>query len=280
MNNLRILACLGLLLSFGSLAEQHSDDPEDYVTVGEWEFAVSIGLGQRSNPLLRSDDIPLLLLPRIRYYGERWFLENLEFGYTLSDQPSLMVNAIATPGYDRLFFYRWDPSNFFIDIGGVAVDPTTNLSYINLAGLSTRRLAYLAGVELSGGIELVEWQLQMLHDVTGVHDGSEIRLGFALNLDAGSWRNHIGAGATWKSEALVDYYYGIRQSEVTNGRHFYQGRATLNPYFKIAMARPINEHWLYRMHLHYESLGSGITDSPIVQDDYVLTVFIGGDYHF
>ena len=290
MNHLvsHLIKSLVLLLWLGTAAASPSAradaaedcDGSDCVTVGDWEFGLSIGYGERSNPLHDGERIPLWLIPRVRYYGERFFLENLELGYTLLDRPALMVNVIATPGYDRMYFARWDPNNIFIDLQGNAVTPGAGVARIDLAGLDKRRLAYLAGVEFSGGTDHIEWQLQLLNDVSGVHDGSELRVASSLMGGEGDWRVGAGLGLTWKSAALVDYYYGIRPHEVTDGRSEYDGRASWNPFVKFSLSKRINDAWQWRLHWHYEWLGNGITDSPIVEQGHVSTLFFGGDYHF
>jgi len=89
----------------------------DCVEVGSWRVNVGMGVGMRSNPLHGGDDIPLVLLPEVSYYGERFFLENLEMGFTLFENDRHQFNALITPGYDQMYFNRWDPFNFS-DAGG------------------------------------------------------------------------------------------------------------------------------------------------------------------
>ena len=90
---------------------------EDCVEVGAWRVNLGVGLGMRGNPLHGGDDIPLVLLPEVSYYGERFFLKNLEMGFTLFENERHQFNALITPGYDQMYFNRWDPFNF-TDAGG------------------------------------------------------------------------------------------------------------------------------------------------------------------
>lgn len=85
--------------------------------VGDWRVNVGLGLGMRSNPLHGGEDIPLVLLPEVSYYGERFFLKNLEMGFTLFEDDRHQFSMLATPGYDQMYFNRWDPFNFS-DAGG------------------------------------------------------------------------------------------------------------------------------------------------------------------
>lgn len=85
---------------------------DDCVEVGAWRLNLGVGAGLRSNPLHSGDDIPLVLLPEVSYYGERLFVENLEMGFTLLEDSRHQLNALVTPGYDQMYFNRWDPFNF------------------------------------------------------------------------------------------------------------------------------------------------------------------------
>ena len=180
-NNLkinRILAGLLLALLVNSLSHQAVAEeppaecpPEICTEIGKWQFGLSIGLGLRSNPLYNSNDIPLVLLPRVSYYGERFFLENLEAGWTLAETDAWMFNALVTPSYDGVFFNRWDPGNIFTDIvadssavegsadnagddvnSGTennAADSADNQTQIDPDELSKRRFSYLGGLDIS-----------------------------------------------------------------------------------------------------------------------------------
>ena len=59
-------------------------------------------------------DIPLVLVPQFSYYGKRFFIDNLDPGVTLFDGESNTLSLVASPGYDRVFFYRSDLQNFFV----------------------------------------------------------------------------------------------------------------------------------------------------------------------
>ncbi|VUD53963.1 Outer membrane protein OmpV [Thalassocella blandensis] len=87
------------------------------VPIGKWDFSLSLGYGSRSNPVISSDSVPIVLLPGVSYYGERFFWDNDFMGYTLNDSPTHMFNIIGTISYDQVFFNRWGVGNFFIESG-------------------------------------------------------------------------------------------------------------------------------------------------------------------
>ena len=46
------------------------------VAVGGWNFSVALGAGVRTNPLVNGQGLPLVVVPQVSYYGERFFLDN------------------------------------------------------------------------------------------------------------------------------------------------------------------------------------------------------------
>src|SRR5690606_4309008 len=76
----------------------------DCIAVGEWQFSVGVGLGVRTNPLAEGSDLPILLLPEISYYGERFFWDTTNIGFTLLETRHHSVNLLATVGLDHMYF--------------------------------------------------------------------------------------------------------------------------------------------------------------------------------
>ncbi len=104
----------------------------DCVPVGEWQFAVGLGLGLRTNPLFDEKETPLVVLPEVVYYGERFFINNMELGFTLADTRKHQLNLLAMPSYDQMYFNRWDPLNFFSDPGNVSGVRSNQVPSVNV----------------------------------------------------------------------------------------------------------------------------------------------------
>ena len=73
-----------------------------------WEIGIAFGYGERSNPLIQSDDIPVLIDIDIAWYGERWFFDNGDVGRTLFDGANVTVNFIGRVNSNRVFFSKTD----------------------------------------------------------------------------------------------------------------------------------------------------------------------------
>ncbi len=276
---LRILALLtviALCQPIGAVAQAKcaAVSPE-CVVVGEWDLSVALGAGVRTNPISGRGDIPLIVIPQLSYYGKRFFLDNLEPGVTLFEGDVHTFNIVAAPGYDRVFFSRNDLQNVFVSGplsstgGGTTLNPIVEFSTEEYRG-HRRRTTYLAGPEWLFSFGRFAGQLSALHEVTGRHDGYEIRS--ALSVPLIQTRNSLvaNAGFTWKSAETVRYYYGVRE--------LYQPSAAFNPFVKVAFSRPLSARWTLNAFVHYEFLDDEIADSPIVSNPSVVTAFVGFNF--
>lgn len=276
-------------------AEEDCKEPsKDCVPVGGWNFSIAIGAGIRTDPVVHESDIPLIVIPQISYYGEHFFLDNLDAGYSLIDNDRSTVSLIATPGYDRVFFYRSDLQNIFVtgftnfnssstgnSSTGVASNPTgTAGSTPSLPQNTTtkafperpRSVTYLAGPEWTFKFQGMSGQLDVLHEITGHNHGDEIRaaLGIPLSKVGGAWVADVGL--TWKSSAIVNYYYGAPG--------VYDAGAVLDPFVKLGYSRPLKGKWKITGFVEAERLGNAIADSPIINQRIVTTAFVGTAYSF
>lgn len=262
---------------------------DDCVAVGGWSLSVALGAGVRTNPLVHGQAIPLVVVPQFSYYGKRFFIDNLDPGVTLLEGESNTLSLVASPGYDRVFFYRSDLQNIFIGAttsvaGGSAAATRPPPALVSsgshpsdavpaAAPDRARKVTYLAGPEWTFKHAGISGQLDFLHEITGRNHGDEVRAAIGIPLGtalAGTWRAYLGA--TWKSAAIVNYYYGYRG--------LYDPNWALDPFAKIGFSRPLGRKWTFDAFVHCERLGNSIAASPIVDRHYVTTAFLGATYVF
>jgi len=271
-----LFAIIGLGQVHAAEGDEECQGPTDgCVAIGRWNFSVALGAGVRTNPLVNGKDIPLVVIPQFSYYGKRFFIDNLDVGFTLVERGANTFNLIATPGYDRVYFYRDDLQNFFIGFPNstytpVSVSPGTPGA--TKVPPPAPRITYLAGPEWTFKYGQVSGQLDLLRDATGQNSGDEIRgaLGIPLLKSKGTVSANIGF--TWKSAATVNYYYRVPI--------LYSGSAAFDPFIKLGYTLPLSSKWRFNAFAEYERLGNGIADSPIVAEHSVATVFVGAIYTF
>lgn len=280
------VALVCLRFTTAAFADSGCTAPTDEcVAVGTWSFGVAVGAGIRTNPLVHGHDIPLVLVPQFSYYGKHFFIDNLDPGVTLFDGASNTLSLIASPGYDRVFFYRSDLQNFFLFSptsltggSGAVGRPLPNLRNEVPAGAQAlpqpaRKVTYLGGPEWTFKQGRLTGQVDYLHEITGHSHGDELRA--ALGMPIGSVQGgavSARVGLTWKSASTVNYYYGYPG--------LYQAGSALNPFVKLGYSRPLGRAWKLDAFVHVEHLGNAIADSPIVDRHYVTTGFIGATYLF
>jgi MipA family protein len=279
----QILNVLPIVLGLvGGQAAGAADDCKgpstDCVAVGHWNFSVALGAGAMTNPLFGGKAIPLVVVPQFSYYGKRFFIDDLDLGLTLAETDGSTFNLVASPGYDRVFFYRSDLQNIFVrGFGGASAFAVPIRADANTPGAvqippRPRHVTYLAGPEWTGKYGGITAQFDLLHEITGQNHGNEVRAAVGVPVLEGKGSLTANVGITWKSAAIVNYYYGAPT--------IYQAGSALDPFFKLGYTLPLVGKWRFYAFAEYERLASAIADSPLVAERYVATSFIGAIYTF
>jgi outer membrane protein len=276
----KLLITLSLLiLNVSVRAESHAAEDES-----RWDLSIALGFGVRTNPVMDNDNIPLIVLPQFSYQGDRFFIQNLDVGYTLFQNDTQQFNLLLTPSYDQIFFNEWDISNFVdhASLSAIAKDgPTIEQANraIDKSRLHDRRMAALAGIEYSQNIYDLDFQLQVLQEVTGYYDGNEIRFALSKNITTGKHDVKLTLGANWQNAATVNYFYGLPERESV-GNFAYEANGGLTGLLRFDWSYQLDEHWGLRFFTSYRHLSHSISDSPLVTRNNVITAFAGGVYHF
>ncbi len=294
-----LLFCLSVVKAeAGEWCEESSSDCAE---VGEWKVAIGVGAGVRTNPVADSDDIPLIILPSVSYYGKRFYFENLNLGYQLVESKRYDFSLTLSPGRDHLFFNEWSLGNFSVNGTEVTsveassdeiplsatvgqediVQPSSDgRSYEYTASLRDRKLSVLAGVDLHYYINSFSLGLQVLHDVRGIHDGAEVRAALRHEKSIGKTTFSSAFGLIWQDSNTLDYYYGIDEDEVESSALAYQVDSGFSPFGRLDIVYQVNDHWSLKATGYYRALADSVADSPIVDESGYTSVFIGGVYHF
>jgi MipA family protein len=238
-------------------------DAPDCAVVGKWNVSLALGVGVRSNPLVHGRDLPLVVVPQISYYGKRFYIDNLDVGFTAVDGETNTLSLIASPGYDRIFFYRSDLQNIFVNLGGAASPNAPPVPFPS----RPRRITYLAGPEWTFDYHHIIGQFDVLREVTGHNHGEEVRAAVKLPVTRSTGALSATIGVTWQSAAVVNYYYGAPR--------IYESGSALRPFLKLGYTRPLGPGWHFEGVAQYEHLANAIADSPIVAHNYVVTCFLG-----
>lgn len=240
--------------------EAKTVDIDMYQVLGDsGQWGVGLGVIGRSSPYVGSDSAVTQVIPAITYFGERlqWVGPSLRYGLWGSDTFRFAVNATY-----RVGAYEEDDSPI-------------------LVGLGDRDSTLMAGVGLVyDGPNQIDVDFRYQHDVLDRFGGgtAELRLSKGFQTGNVSWGPSIGVN--WLSSDMANYDFGVPSWAAIPGRPAYDVGSTVTAEGGIGGMLEITEHWRFVIDVSAEYLGDDISDSPIVDDDYVLKGFAAITYTF
>jgi MipA family protein len=119
-----------------------------------------------------------------------------------------------------------------------------------------------------------DWKLEVaaLHDALDRSDGYEISTTIGKLFRTGPVFLEPSIGLSYQDSNLVDYYYGVRDSEATPFRNSYEGDHAINTTVGISLKTMSLLDGLSSLSVENTWYGSGITDSPLVGSDSSLSL--------
>lgn len=262
-----------------------------------WEFGLSVGYGQRTNPLANSSDIPLYAVFNMAWYGDWLFFDNGDLGLNFYENDQLSLNLISHVNNERGVF-EWfnkgvrifgfpsasgtsnfdnEPSTASSQVPG---DPSEMEETPILIEIPDRNIAVDIGGEIMYANNWGEVQLQLLSDISFQHKGFEIWAAYSYPWHYGNWSFVPSVGFVWKSKRLLDYYYGVRDDEVQEGLPAYRAKSGTNAFVRLTATYRLSQHWGIVGVFEYESLNASIQNSPLIDSESIETYFIGLTYQF
>ncbi len=253
-------------------------------------MSAAIGIGLVTNPLNGGDNIPLVILPSIHYYGEKFFIENNQIGYSFYQSEQIVVSAVSQLNREKMFFNDWKPSHLFVqqfsESAGLepSVQEPSDEFVIDKSEVAKRKWAVDAGFQLNWFTnDSTNIEARLLHDINNVYHGLNGRLSVYKKLQFSHWHNTqftLGAGVNWQSKAQANYYYGLSEKDNVGLKHIYQARSGIQPFISFNLAHKINNNWQFKLALKHERLDDNLTNSPLIEDDHISSAFIGVVYAF
>ena len=234
-----------------------------------WRLGMALGYGERGNPLVASDDIPVVVDLDIAWFGKRFFFDNGDIGFTFHDGHRMTASLVARARSDQVFFGRANFEFVNISLAGDALEDDAPLE------LPDRDFAGELGFEVLADGRWGFLQINAFHDVTGVHDGYEVSLDYGIGLRSGRWYFEPGFRLAYKSAKLNDYYWGIRIDESNPVLPTYEAGDGVNTGLRLNASYHFSKRWAFRMAVDYEELNDEIAASPVVDRDNVVGYFAG-----
>jgi len=207
-------------------------------------------------------DSRVIGIPFIMYEGKDWSIKGPRFDYKLSRQGPFTVKGLLrlrTEGYDE------DDSSA-------------------LRGMDDREVTLDAGLSFAYRRRWGTVRFEALTDTLGKNKGQELALSFSKPIYAPCNFKKLFiapfAGAEWRTTSLNDYYYGVRPNEATANRPPYKASSDANIFIGMTCNYSLNKDTSIFAMIKNTWLGDEITDSPIVDKDYAISVVAGLVYNF
>lgn len=241
---IKLLLLVGILL-FGVVGQARAEDG----------FKIAgLGVAFSTNPY-RGEDNKVMPVPLIMGEYKGFYIKGIEAGYHLVNGETLKISVLAAPRF------------MGFDTGGNDW----------LTGLDDREGSYDAGVRIA---VTMPWEggslgAKLVTDVGDKSNGQEADVYLSQKIKGETWSLTPSAGVRFQSTQMVGYYYQVQSHEVAANRAEYDPDNALNYFGDATFVLGIAEDWVLIAKAGMEGLSSEIKDSPIVDEDYLLSGLLG-----
>ncbi|MDF1781673.1 MAG: MipA/OmpV family protein [Alcanivoracaceae bacterium] len=149
-----------------------------------------------------------------------------------------------------------------------------------LNGISSTDDTWFAGLNYRRKLGSYYIIANAITDVGNESDGNEVTLTVnrPYHFDRVSLIPAIGV--VWQDKKLVNHFYGVDNDETTPTRSIYQNESSLNYQASLTAVFQPSTHWQFLGAVKVDALGSGISDSPIIDEDVLPSALVGAVYRF
>lgn len=149
-----------------------------------------------------------------------------------------------------------------------------------LSGMEQRQPSWEGGVAIGGKNRWGFAELTYFQDVLNRSNGSLVRLELGKTVTSGRWFNMPSVYVIRYSDAMLNYYYGVRPQESTLQRPVYDAKAGINFALQHFLMFEMSKHWFFCANARVDYLASEITRSPLVDDQWMGSVMVSLLYKF
>lgn len=237
-------------LTLAAPAFGQEDGPRD-----GWSLGLVTAIA--TNPY-EGEDIDILPYPAITYRAGPFSIGTLGVEYDIYASDRLTFSAGLVPRFTGLF-------------------STTAPELDGIRRKVTGDVALAVGYDFGGGFGT---ELTFRQEFTGEHDGQELVLDVGYGTQIGRVGLQLSAGAAWQSKDLSGFIWGVSASEARPGRPAYAPGDVIIPFAAANAFVPLNENWTLIGTIRADILPSEVSDSPIIDQDNILSVILGVTYSF
>ena len=149
-----------------------------------------------------------------------------------------------------------------------------------LAGMSDRKGGIWLGGAMQWRAPFAQISAEVLHDASGKSKSARAKVQAERRFGFGAVGVTPRIGVEWVDRKFVDYYYGVRATEVRPGRAAYDGDATANAEAGLRFDYQVAPRQTVFFDVRASRFGSAIKDSPLVEQSGQAGVSLGYLYRF
>jgi outer membrane scaffolding protein for murein synthesis (MipA/OmpV family) len=253
----------------------------------EWQIILDLSLIYDSSIItgIEQDGLAEYLLPGllvdISYKGfylqsnqrrSHVLLGGTELGYQLFIEDTWQLDLIL-----KAYMQGYD-SEDLIEYGGGDEEL--------LAGLKDREVTIGAAIRYSQYFEDALFRIDFAYGSSGI-DENENHVGgliidsfYSYLLPYKNWDIYLGAGLTYFSQDIVNYYIGVSADEVLATRPEYDAKAGFRAQTEIYAQYPVSESWSFHTGITHSYFSSNVKESPLVDTNQTTQVTLGVMYVF
>ncbi len=240
------LCIVSLLLMSAYVSAQVNKDDNHRLRVGL--AAVS------SDTIYRQGDRQNKAFPAFDYEYRDFYFQAGDVGYKILDGP----------------LWQWD-AGLNVDLSG-DVDRGDSALFENLPELHYPLNAFTTfGAMTDYGL----FELRYDHEINNKHNGHILSASYTAFFKLKDWRFYPKLSQRRYSAEYVDYFYGVPSGFADPNLPAYRGEQSDVTELSVTILKNITPKWYWVSSLQSQWFNDEISDSPLVDDDQRLSLFVG-----
>ena len=216
-------------------------------------------------------------------------------GVYIQTQPYENVNNIILPSpvifFDNgLFYVRWSRAGLYF-LGdkkedyawgfSLSIQPRTfGYDSSEIEGMETRESTWEGGLAFSAKTDKAYIEIMLLTDIFDRYESWILKTELGYDFQIGKMGLYPSLIVVYQSSDFMNYYYGVKQNEVTISRNEYTPNDGLQLGLQTYIKYPITDKLSTLINLRADRLPQNAIDSPIVTENYYYSGLLSLIYTF
>jgi MipA family protein len=229
------------------------------------EQKVTIGVGPYIQTQPYKDTGPILVPSPVVFFDNslfyvRWSRTGV---YFLGDKEDEYAWGLSLTAQPRPYGYKASDSDY-------------------LRGMDTRENTIEGGLAFSGSYKDTYLEVMALTDLLDRHDSWLVKAELGDKYKLGNFTFYPSLILIYQSDKFVDYYYGIKESEVATSIYIqaYKPKGGFQPGVQTYIDYPLDESWSAFVNVRVDKITNEAANSPLVNDDYIYSGLVSLIYTF